>query len=51
MNVLNFRNALDVVTNVSDLNGNGDRSDTAICRGGADAHARAACPRTAAAAG
>ena len=37
VNVLNFRNALDVVTDVFDLNGNGSTSD-AICR---DANARA----------
>lgn len=37
VNVLNFRSALDVVTDIYDLNGNGDRTD-AICR---DANARA----------
>ncbi|WP_260597649.1 TonB-dependent receptor domain-containing protein [Sphingomonas endolithica] len=37
VNVLNFRNALDVVTDVFDLNGNGSTAD-AICR---DANARA----------
>jgi outer membrane receptor protein involved in Fe transport len=37
VNVLNFRNALDVVTDVFDLNGNGSTTD-AICR---DAQARA----------
>lgn len=37
VNVLNFRSALDVVTDVLDLNGNGSRTD-AVCR---DANARA----------
>ncbi|QQV76376.1 TonB-dependent receptor [Sphingomonas aliaeris] len=37
VNVVNFRNALDVVTDVFDLNGNGSTAD-AICR---DANARA----------
>ena len=37
VNVVNFRNALDVVTDVFDLNGNGSTTD-AICR---DAQARA----------
>jgi outer membrane receptor protein involved in Fe transport len=37
VNVLNFRNALDVVTDVFDLNGNGSTTDP-ICR---DANARA----------
>ena len=37
VNVLNFRNALDVVQDIYDLNGNGSRTD-AICR---DANARA----------
>lgn len=37
VNVLNFRNALDVVTDINDLNGNGLTTD-AICR---DANARA----------
>lgn len=37
VNVLNFRNALESIVDVNDLNGNGSRSD-AICR---DANARA----------
>lgn len=37
VNVVNFRNALDVVTDINDLNGNGLRTD-AVCR---DANARA----------
>lgn len=37
VNVLNFRNALDAVADVDDVNGNGNRSE-AICR---DANARA----------